>query len=112
VDIEPTVVRGAAPRLDRAVTNLLENAAAWSPPGEPISVMVGDGAVSVRDRGPGIPDDDLPHVFERFYRSPAARGTPGSGLGLAIVRQVAEAHGGRALAQRPEGGGALVRLEL
>jgi two-component system, OmpR family, sensor histidine kinase MprB len=111
-DLEPTVVRGAAPRLDRAVTNLLENAAAWSPDGEQVSVTVRDGSVAVRDRGPGIADEDLPHVFERFYRASTARGKPGSGLGLAIVRQVAEAHGGRATVERAEGGGALVRLEL
>jgi two-component system sensor histidine kinase MprB len=110
--LEATVVYGAAPRLDRAVTNLLENAAAWSPADTPITVTVRDGAVAVRDRGPGIPEDDLPHVFERFYRARDARGTPGSGLGLAIVRQVAEAHGGRASAERPKDGGALVRLEL
>jgi two-component system, OmpR family, sensor histidine kinase MprB len=110
--LEPTVVRGAAPRLDRAVTNLLENAASWSPDGDPVSVTVRDGSVTVRDYGPGIADEDLPHVFERFYRASAARGKPGSGLGLAIVRQVAEAHGGRATVERPEGGGALVRLDL
>ena len=111
-DLEPTVVRGAAPRLDRAVTNLLENAAAWSPAGQPVTVTVRDGFITVRDHGPGITDEDLPHVFERFYRASTARGKPGSGLGLAIVRQVAEAHGGRASVERAEGGGALVRLEL
>ncbi len=72
----------------------------------------GDGELTVRDRGPGIAPSDLPHVFERFYRAPGARGMPGSGLGLAIVRQVAELHGGRANAEAAPGGGALMRLSL
>jgi two-component system sensor histidine kinase MprB len=68
--------------------------------------------VVVRDHGPGIDEDDLPYVFDRFYRAPAARGLPGSGLGLAIVRQVAEAHGGSVAVERPDGGGTLVRMRL
>jgi two-component system sensor histidine kinase MprB len=110
--LEPTVVRGAPERLHRAAANLLDNAARWSPPGEPIDVAVRDGELVVRDRGPGIAADDLDRVFDRFYRSPASRGLPGSGLGLAIVRQIAERHGGRVSAERPDGGGALLRLEL
>jgi two-component system sensor histidine kinase MprB len=70
------------------------------------------GLVPVRERGAGSADADLPRVFDRFYRAPAARGLPGSGLGLAIVRQVAEAHGGRVTALRADGGGSLFRLEL
>ncbi len=70
------------------------------------------GAVTVRDHGPGIDSDDLPFVFDRFYRAPAARGLPGSGLGLAIVRQVADAHGGSVTAEAAEGGGTLMRLTL
>jgi two-component system sensor histidine kinase MprB len=70
------------------------------------------GEVSVRDRGPGIDPGDLPHVFERFYRSAAARNRPGSGLGLAIVRQVAESHGGSVAAEPAEGGGTVVRLRI
>ncbi len=66
----------------------------------------------MRDQGPGIADEDLPFVFDRFYRSTAARGMPGSGLGLAIVRQVAHAHGGEVTAERAEGGGTLMRLRL
>jgi two-component system sensor histidine kinase MprB len=66
----------------------------------------------VRDHGPGIDPDDLPHVFDRFYRADAARGKPGSGLGLAIVRQVADAHGGKAWAEPAEGGGTRMVLEL
>jgi two-component system sensor histidine kinase MprB len=111
-ELEPTVVRGAPERLHRAVANLLDNAARWSPSGEPIDVVVRDGELVVRDRGPGIAADDLDKIFDRFYRSPASRGLPGSGLGLAIVRQIAERHGGRVSAERPDEGGALLRLEL
>ena len=67
---------------------------------------------TVRDHGPGIDEEDLPYVFDRFYRAAAARGLPGSGLGLAIVKQVAEAHGGTVVAERAEGGGTLMRLRL
>ena len=66
----------------------------------------------MRDHGPGIDEDDLPYVFDRFYRAPAAGGMPGSGLGLAIVRQVAEAHGATVTAERADGGGTLMRLSL
>jgi two-component system sensor histidine kinase MprB len=112
-ELEPTVVRGAPDRLHRAAANLLDNAAKWSPPGEPIDVVVRDGELVVRDRGPGIAEEDLDRVFDRFYRSPGARSLPGSGLGLAIVRQIAERHGGRVSAERPaDGGGALLRLTL
>jgi two-component system, OmpR family, sensor histidine kinase MprB len=99
-------------RLDRAVANLIDNAAKWSPAGGQIEVRVSGGEVSVRDHGPGIADSDLPHVFDRFYRAPAARGLPGSGLGLAIVRQVAESHGGTIVAESANGGGARMRLTL
>jgi two-component system sensor histidine kinase MprB len=91
---------------------MLDNAATWSPPGGPIEVTVRDATVSVRDHGPGFAVEDLPHVFDRFYRATSARGMPGSGLGLAIVRQVGEAHGGRAVAENARGGGAVVRLEV
>ena len=98
--------------VERAVSNLLDNAAKWSPAGGEIEVTVRDGELTVRDHGPGIDDADLPFVFDRFYRAPAARGMPGSGLGLAIVRQVAEAHGGTVVADRADGGGTLMRLSL
>jgi two-component system sensor histidine kinase MprB len=111
-DLEPTLVEGVAARLDRAVSNLLDNAAKWSPPGGRIEVVVRDGEVSVRDHGPGIAEADLPYVFDRFYRAPAARGLPGSGLGLAIVRQVAQSHGGAVTAEGAAGGGARMRLRL
>jgi two-component system sensor histidine kinase MprB len=108
--VDETVVRGAPERIHRAVSNLLDNAAKWSPEGGTVEVRVGGGRVSVRDHGPGITDDDLPHVFERFYRAPTARGLPGSGLGLAIVRQVAESHGGSVAAARADSGGTIVTL--
>jgi two-component system, OmpR family, sensor histidine kinase MprB len=109
-ELHESTVEGAPSTIERAVWNLLDNAAKWSPPGSRVEVTVADGEVVVRDHGPGIHEDDLPKVFDRFYRAPAARGRPGSGLGLAIVRQVAEAHGGRVSAQRAEGGGTRMRL--
>lgn len=111
--LHPAVVEGVPARIDRAVANLLDNAAKWSPPDDPIDVRVtAAGELTVRDRGPGIDQADLPHVFDRFYRAPSARGTPGSGLGLAIVRQVAESHGGSVTAESNGGGGTLLRLSL
>jgi two-component system sensor histidine kinase MprB len=112
VEASPCVVHGSRPRLHRAVRNLLDNAVKWSPPEAPIEIRVADCEVVVRDHGPGIPDEDLPHVFDRFYRASSARGLPGSGLGLAIVRQVAEAHGGTVSAECAAGGGAQLRLRL
>ena len=99
-DLQESIVRGRPATIERAISNLLDNAAKWSPPDGEIEVTVRDGEVTVRDHGPGIDPDDLPFVFDRFYRAPSARGMPGSGLGLAIVRQVAEAHGGTS---RPSG---------
>jgi two-component system sensor histidine kinase MprB len=110
--LEPVVVHGAPERLDRAVANLLDNAMKWSPPGQVIEVSVAGDEVTVRDHGPGIDRADLPFVFDRFYRAPAARGVPGSGLGLAIVRQVAEAHGGEVTAEVAAGGGTVLRLSF
>ncbi len=108
VNLEPTLVRGEAERIDRAVSNLLDNARKWSPPEQPIEVSLSDGVLTVRDHGPGFEQADLPHVFERFYRADRARKLPGSGLGLAIVRQTAEAHGGHVEAENAPGGGARV----
>jgi two-component system, OmpR family, sensor histidine kinase MprB len=107
---EPSVVAGAPDRLGRAINNLLDNAAQHS---DRIEVRVAsDGTVSVRDHGPGIPEADVPHLFDRFYRGATARGRPGSGLGLAIVRQVAESHGGSVRVESPEDGGARFVLSL
>jgi two-component system, OmpR family, sensor histidine kinase MprB len=110
--LEPTVVDGVRSRLDRAVANLLDNAAKYGAPGGTVDVALRDGVLTVRDRGPGIADEDLPFVFDRFYRARSARGRPGSGLGLAIVRQAAEAHGGSVHAERAPGGGAVLRMAL
>jgi two-component system, OmpR family, sensor histidine kinase MprB len=110
--LEPLIVHGVPDRLDRAVTNLLDNAAKWSPPGGTVDVHLQDGELIVRDHGPGFNDDDLPFVFDRFYRASDARKLPGSGLGLAIVRQVAEAHGARVYAENAPGGGAVLRLSF
>jgi two-component system sensor histidine kinase MprB len=110
LELEPTLVRGEGARISRAVSNLLDNARKWSPPDGAVDVVLRDGVLSVRDHGPGFGADDLPRVFERFYRSERARKLPGSGLGLAIVRQAAEAHGGYARASNADGGGA--RLEV
>jgi two-component system sensor histidine kinase MprB len=113
VSAERCVVSGTEQGLQRAVSNLLDNAIKWSPPGEPIEVAVTeDGEVRVRDRGPGIPAEDLPRVFDRFYRSASSRGMPGSGLGLAIVRRVAEGHGGTAVAAARPGGGTEMVLRI
>ena len=111
-ELEPAVVVGEPDRIQRAVSNLLENAVKWSPPGGAIEVALRDGVLSVRDHGAGFTQDDLPHVFERFYRADRARGMPGSGLGLAIVKQAAEAHGGTVEALNAPGGGALLRLSF
>jgi two-component system, OmpR family, sensor histidine kinase MprB len=109
----PCAVHGVESSLERAFTNLLDNAIKWSPDGSEVEVTVSaEGEVAVADRGPGIDAEDLPHVFDRFFRSAAARELPGSGLGLAIVRRVAEAHGGTVRAEARPGGGALLRLQL
>jgi two-component system sensor histidine kinase MprB len=108
-ELEPTLIEGVPSRLDRAVANLLDNAAKYS---ATVDVRLRDGELTVRDHGPGIALADREHVFDRFFRSDAARGRPGSGLGLAIVRQVAEGHGGTVAAEAADGGGALLRLRL
>ncbi len=112
VSLQPTVVRGAGERINRAVTNLLDNARKWSPPGGLVEVALRDGVLSVRDHGPGFQAADLPHVFERFYRADRARGLPGSGLGLAIVRQAAEAHHGYVRAENAPDGGARIEVNF
>jgi two-component system sensor histidine kinase MprB len=112
VQTEPWEVNGDPTALDRAVTNLLDNAAKWSPPGGLVSVRLAHGEITVTDQGPGVAEMDRPYVFERFYRSAEARTTPGSGLGLAIVRRSAERHGGTVSVGAAPGGGALFRLWL
>ena len=112
VELEPTIVTGVPARLERAVGNLIDNAVKYSPSGEPVEVRLQAGELSVRDHGPGISAEDLPHIFDRFYRGADARGRPGSGLGLAIVRQVAAQQGGSVRAEPAPGGGTLMRLRL
>jgi len=112
VDVEPAVVHGVPERLARAVANLLDNAGKYSPAGGTVEVRLRAGELTVRDHGPGIAEEDLPYIFDRFYRAPSARSMPGSGLGLAIVRQVVEGHGGTVAAANAPGGGTVVRLWL
>jgi two-component system, OmpR family, sensor histidine kinase MprB len=102
--LSPTLVRADSLLLERAVSNLLDNAVKWSPDGGPVEVTVRNGEVVVADHGPGIAEADIPRVFDRFYRAAAARAKPGAGLGLAIVREAAEAHGGRASVESTAGG--------
>lgn len=108
----PKVVIGDRTQLQRAFANLVDNAAKWSPPGRPVEVSLTQDAVNVRDHGPGIPGDELPHVFERFYRATTARGLPGAGLGLAIVMRVVDEHGWQVRAENHPDGGAVFRVEL
>ena len=94
LDCRPTLVRGDPDALERAIGNLVDNALKWSPPGGRIRISAVGGTVEVSDDGPGIPEDEMPYVFDRFYRSAKARALPGSGLGLAIVRRIADMHDG------------------
>ena len=112
LELEPTVIHGSPDRVGRAVANVIDNARKWSPPDGEIDIQLRDGTLTVRDHGPGFSEQDLPHVFDRFYRAPEARRLPGSGLGLAIVRQAAQAHGGRAQAENAADGGAVVRVSF
>lgn len=117
VALQPWILLGDSSALERAVMNLLDNAVKFSPPEGHVRVTLrplGDGTavIEVADSGPGIADEDLPHVFERFYRSTAARQLPGSGLGLSIVWQAAQRHGGMAYAAHAPEGGALMTLRL
>jgi two-component system sensor histidine kinase MprB len=109
--LSPTLVHADPMLLERAISNLVDNAVKWSPHGGPVEVSVRDGEVVVADHGPGIAEEDLPRVFDRFYRAATARSKPGAGLGLAIVREAATAHGGTATAENGSTG-ARFRLTL
>jgi two-component system sensor histidine kinase MprB len=112
-DLQESTVRAIPSRIEKAVMNLLDNAAKWSPPDGEVHVEVAGGQVRIRDHGPGISESDLSQVFDRFYRADDARGMAGSGLGLAIVRQVASSHRGTVTAANAEdGGGAVMTLTL
>jgi two-component system sensor histidine kinase MprB len=108
----PWWVTGDGAALERAVTNLLDNAAKWSPPGGRVSCRLVDGVLTVEDDGPGIDESDRPHVFDRFWRATESRTMPGSGLGLSIVRQVADRHSGSVEVGSSAGGGARLTLTI
>ncbi|WP_374205588.1 HAMP domain-containing sensor histidine kinase [Streptomyces sioyaensis] len=111
-DLHPWYVRAEPAALERAVVNLLDNAVKFSPPGGTVEVRLAGGELTVRDHGPGIPQDELPHVFERFWRSPSARSLPGSGLGLSIVARTAEQAGGAVRLRSADVGGTEAVLTL
>ncbi|RST17231.1 HAMP domain-containing histidine kinase [Streptomyces sp. WAC05374] len=112
VDVRPWYVRAEPAGLERALVNVLDNAVKFSSPGGTVEVALVDGEVTVRDHGPGIAPEELPHVFERFWRSPSARSLPGSGLGLSIVARTVRQAGGEVALTAAEGGGtrAVIRL--
>jgi len=112
LELEPTEIVNSPDRVSRAVTNVIDNARKWSPPGGRIEVDLHDGVLNVRDHGPGFKKEDIPSVFDRFYRADDARRLPGSGLGLAIVKQAAEAHGGYAAASNAPDGGAVLQVSF
>ncbi|GHB27399.1 MULTISPECIES: sensor histidine kinase [Streptomyces] len=112
-ELAPWYVRAEPAALERAVVNVLDNAVKFSPPGGTVEVVLHRGELTVRDHGPGIPAEELPHVFERFWRSPSARQLPGSGLGLSIVaRTVQQAGGDIALRPASGGGGTVASIRL
>ncbi|WP_455350971.1 sensor histidine kinase [Streptomyces sp. SYSU K217416] len=111
-DLRPWYVRGEPAALERAVVNVLDNAVKFSPPGGTVEVALHRGELSVRDHGPGIPAEELPHVFERFWRSQSARALPGSGLGLSIVARTVQQAGGSVALRPAEGGGTRAVLTL
>lgn len=106
VHLKSLPLMGDAAALGRAVTNLLDNAVKFSPPNGTVHVSMADNLLRISDEGPGIAEEDLPHVFERFYRSDRSRNTPGTGLGLSIVDHTIRGHGGVVEAGNADGGGA------
>jgi len=111
-DLQPWYVRAEPAALERAIVNILDNAVKFSPEHGTIEVELGSGILTVRDHGPGIAADELPHVFDRFWRSPSARALPGSGLGLSIVARTIQQAGGEVALERAEGGGTAVTVRL
>lgn len=111
-DVEPWYVRAEPSALERAVVNILDNAVKFSPESGTVDVRLADGVLTVRDHGPGIPADELPHVFDRFWRSPSARALPGSGLGLSIVARTVQHAGGEVALTPAEGGGTTATVWL
>ncbi|MGW1809541.1 sensor histidine kinase [Streptomyces sp. NPDC002078] len=111
-DLEPWYVRAEPSALERAVVNVLDNAVKFSPGGGLVEVRLTDGVLTVRDHGPGVPEDELPHVFDRFWRSPSARALPGSGLGLSIVARTVQQAGGEVTLSPAQGGGTVATIRL
>jgi two-component system, OmpR family, sensor histidine kinase MprB len=111
-DLQPWYVRAEPSALERALVNILDNAVKFSPEGGTIEVQLSEGVLTVRDHGPGIPEDELPHVFDRFWRSPSARALPGSGLGLSIVVRTVRQAGGEVTLERARGGGTVATVRL
>ncbi|MEU1336479.1 HAMP domain-containing sensor histidine kinase [Streptomyces sp. NPDC005827] len=111
-DVQPWFVRAEPSALERAIVNILDNAVKFSPEGGTIDVALERGVLTVRDHGPGIPEDELPHVFDRFWRSPSARALPGSGLGLSIVARTVQQAGGDVTLARATGGGTVATVRL
>lgn len=112
VMLSPWWLKADVPSLSRAVTNLLDNAVKWSPADGTVTVQIHDGLLSIADQGPGIAEEDRPHVFDRFYRSESARALPGSGLGLAIVAQAVAEHSGAVTVDAAPGGGTRVDVAI
>ena len=111
-DVQPWYVQAEPSALERAVVNILDNAVKFSPEGGTVEVQLANGTLTVRDHGPGIPADELPHVFDRFWRSPSARALPGSGLGLSIVARTVQQAGGEVTLARADGGGTVATIRL
>jgi two-component system sensor histidine kinase MprB len=110
--IGETHVTARMHQLERAISNLVDNAIKFSPDGSDVAIIISDGRIVVQDNGPGISTADKPHVFDRFYRATATRSLPGSGLGLAIVAQFAEDHGIATIVEDAPNGGAVVGLQF
>ncbi|WP_046509319.1 sensor histidine kinase, partial [Streptomyces odonnellii] len=112
-DLSPWYVRAEPAALERALVNVLDNAVKFSPPGGAVEVAIGErGELTVRDHGPGIPADELPYVFERFWRSPSARALPGSGLGLSIVARTIQQTGGQITLHPAPAGGTVASIRI
>ncbi|GGT22915.1 hypothetical protein GCM10010207_22810 [Streptomyces atratus] len=111
-DLAPWYVRAEPAALERALVNVLDNAVKFSPPRGTVEVSLMRGESTVRDHGPGICPDELPHVFDRFWRSPSARSLPGSGLGLSIVARTVHHAGGTIALTPAQGGGTVATLRL